>query len=329
MRMLAQDKSFYRKPRVDGTDDPEALRRLRIVEGVDRMRERFTAAEAAEAFEVSRATYYEWRRRLRKGGVKGLVPRSSRPRTHRGRRWTKADVWRVLRLRREMPWAGKARIAPLLAERWPGRALSEATVGRILRWAVANGRARPCSFCEGRVAAKRRRGFTGAHARRWKPRDRHVGVQFDHMTLRIDGKTFKEFRAVCPKTRRQYAKVYSSATAHIARAFLREAAARLGIRAVQVDGGSEFMAEFEAECKALGLPLLVLPPRSPQPDGIVERANRTARVECWSQHRGEPACAAMNEALRRHLHYYNSRRPHRSLGMKTPAEFARMIDVAA
>ena len=208
MRMLAQDKSFYRKPRVDGTDDPEALRRLRIVEGVDLMRERFTAAEA---FGVSRATYHMWRRRLRKGGVKGLVPRSSRPRTHRGRRWTKADVWRVLRLRREMPWAGKARIAPLLAERWPGRALSEATVGRILRWAVANGRARPCSFCEGRVAAK--------------PHDRHVGVQFDHMTTHIDGKTFKEFRAVCPKTRRQYAKVYLSATARIARAFLREAAA--------------------------------------------------------------------------------------------------------
>ena len=85
---------------------------------------------------------------------------------------------------------------------------------------------------------------------------------------------------MCPEARRQYAKVYSSATAHTARAFLREAAAWLGIRAVQVDGGSEFMAEFETECKALGLPLLVLPPRSPQPDGIVGRANRTACAEC-------------------------------------------------
>ncbi len=140
MRMLAQDGAFYRKPRVDGTEDPEALRRLRIVEGVDRMRERFTAAEAAEAFEVSRATYHEWRRRLWKGGVKGLFPRSSRPRTHRGRRWTAADARRVLRLQRGMPWAGKARIAPALAGRWPAHALSEATVGRILRRMVARGR---------------------------------------------------------------------------------------------------------------------------------------------------------------------------------------------
>ena len=134
------------------------------------------------------------------------------------------------------------------------------------------------------------------------------------MTLCIDGKTFKEFRAVCPLTRRQHARVFSNATAHIAWVFLREAVERLGIRAVQVDGGSEFMAE----CKALGLPLLVLPPRSPQLNGIVERTNRTARVECWSQHRGEPACAAMNEALRRHLHYYNGRWPHRSLGHENP-----------
>ena len=71
------------------------------------------------------------------------------------------------------------------------------------------------------------------------------------------------------------------------------------------------MAEFQAECKAFGLPPLVLP-RSPQPDGIVERANRTAHVECWSQHPGELTCATMNETLRHHLEYYNHRRPHRS-----------------
>ncbi len=39
MRMLAQDRAFYRKPRVDGTDEPEALRRLRILEGIEMVRE--------------------------------------------------------------------------------------------------------------------------------------------------------------------------------------------------------------------------------------------------------------------------------------------------
>ena len=142
-----------------------------------------------------------------------------------------ADAMRVVRIRRETPWAGKARIAPDLAARWPERALSEATVGRILRWAVERGHARPCSFCEGRAAAK--------------PRDMHFGVQFDHMAVHIDGVAHKEFRAVCPRTRLQWAKVYSRATANTARAFLREAVRELDIRAVQVDGGSESVAAFE------------------------------------------------------------------------------------
>ncbi len=69
--------------------------------------------------------------------------------------------------------------------------------------------------------------------------------------------------------------MYSSATAHTAKAFLGEAAERLGIGAVQVDGGSEFMRHswrsgFEDECRKRGLPLLVLPPRSPQLNGIVD-----------------------------------------------------------
>ena len=45
-----------------------------------------------------------------------------------------------------------------------------------------------------------------------------------------------------PDQRRQYAKVYAGARANAARVSLREAARRLDISAVQVDGGSEFTA---------------------------------------------------------------------------------------
>ena len=37
----------------------------------------------------------------------------------------------------------------------------------------------------------------------------------------------------------------------------------------------------------------------------------------------------MNKALDRCLDYYNNRRRHRSLGMRTPAEFATMATMAA
>ena len=44
---------------------------------------------------------------------------------------------------------------------------------------------------------------------------------------------------------------------------------------IQVDGGSEFIADFEE----VGIPLHVLPPRRPQWNGCVERTNRWARAE--------------------------------------------------
>ena len=42
------------------------------------------------------------------------------------------------------------------------------------------------------------------------------------------------------------------------------------IKAVQVDGGSEFMADFETACQKSGIKLFVLPPHSPKLKGHVE-----------------------------------------------------------
>ena len=53
------------------------------------------------------------------------------------------------------------------------------------------------------------------------------------------------------------------------------------VRAISVDGGSEFMAEFEVACQVRGIRLFVLPPRSPKLHGSVERANRTHTEEFY------------------------------------------------
>jgi putative transposase len=54
-----------------------------------------------------------------------------------------------------------------------------------------------------------------------------------------------------------------------------------GVRALSIDNGSEFMADFEAECAWRGIALFVLPPRSPKLNGAVERANRTHSEEFY------------------------------------------------
>ena len=104
MRMFAQDKPFCRTLRVEETTCPVALERLRIVKGVDRMRERFTAK--AKAFGVSRSTCCDWKTLPLNGGVKAPVPRISRPPAHLGKRWTYANALRAFAIREQMRWCG-------------------------------------------------------------------------------------------------------------------------------------------------------------------------------------------------------------------------------
>jgi hypothetical protein len=54
------------------------------------------------------------------------------------------------------------------------------------------------------------------------------------------------------------------------------------VRGIQVDGGAEFKSVFEAECQVRGLELFVLPPKRPDFNGCVERAQSTWRYEFYA-----------------------------------------------
>ncbi len=222
-----------------------------------------------------------------------------------------------------------------------GVRLSVSTVGRILSRAIADGRIKPASLCEGRLKPKRRRSFDGAWASRWKYGDRARApgemLQIDHMTYSRDGRALKEFRAVCPVTKFMAARVFSRATAGNAKRFLEAAleAMPFPVRSIQVDGGSEFMADFERACQAMGIPLHVLPPRRPQwrrrpaQGRGVERANRSARIEFWNLYDGPLTVADVAPRLARHEFFHNYRRPHWALDCRTPNEYLVEIEDAA
>ena len=89
---------------------------------------------------------------------------------------------------------------------------------------------------------------------------------------------------------------------------------------VQVDDGSEFMADFELARQDLGIPLHVLPPRRPQWNGCVERANDSARVEFRNLCDGDFTVADAGKALADCRHFRNHVRPHQALDWKTPNE---------
>ena len=117
--------------------------------------------------------------------------------------------------------------------------------------------------------------------------------------------------------------VRTRATANTATDFLSSLQARMPfpVRAIQVDGGSEFQAGFEQACQQRNIRLFVLPPRSPKLNGCVERAQRTHTEEFYEVNDFPLEIAALNQELRLWEHTYNTVRPHQALGYLTPSAF--------
>ena len=326
MKIESMRTRSYRDFKVDDAGLPaEARERLSAIRRYDELRAAGCAEQAASReIGVSRRTMYRWKAALAASGQRGLAPKSTRPRRVRRRSCKPSDVKAVLDLRRKHPFMGKAPIQRMLERK--GLRLSVSTVGRILSRAIAAGVVPLASICEGRIKPRRRRRFDG-WARRWKYGDKadRPGqlVQIDHMTFSRDGQTIKEFRAICPVSRFMVARVFSRATAFNARRFLDAVVESFPapVLSIQVDGGSEFMAEFEDACRELGIDLRVLPPRRPQWNGHVERANRTARIEFWNFLDCDLTVKAISRKLLEHEFFYNYERPHSALDYLAPNEY--------
>ena len=165
-----------------------------------------------------------------------------------------------------------------------------------------------------------------------KPREYAVSepgdlVEVDTLDVRpIPGVVFKQFTARDVVSRWDVLQAHTRATAPTATQFLDTLQHRMPfpIRALQIDGGPEFAAEFEQACQQRGLHLFVLPPRSPKLNGAVERANRTHTEEFYQVMPCPLEMKKLNRELRHWEKIYNTVRPHQALGYLTPLQFLRL-----
>lgn len=278
----------------------------------------------ARHFGVSRSTLYDWLRRYRRLGPRGLEDRSRRPHRVRQPTWSKDLEQAVFELREENPRWGKDKLTPVL--RREGISVSISMVGRILRRLRSQGRLPapglkdPCIVTPSRV-----RPYATRKPRDYVPRAPGDLVQVDTADVRYDGsaRVYKHFGARDFISRWDVLDVHWRSTAHSAADFLAVVRERMPfeVRAIQVDGGSEFKAEFEAACQAAGLHLFVLPPRSPKLNGRIERAQRTHKEEFYQMLDPPETIAELRAELLKHEQRYNTYRPHQALGQRTPQEW--------
>lgn len=299
----------------------EARRRLKWMDYYDQQGQ--NARRTCRHFDISPQTFYRWRRRYSRHDLTTLEERSRAPRRRRQPTWPPALATAVRRLRQEYPRWGKDKLVVLL--RREGRAVSTSMVGRILTRLRQQGqlvepRRRPVSARKARAARP--------YAVR-KPRDYAITrpgdlIEVDTLDVRpLPGVLLKQFTARDLVSRWDVVEIFSRATATTAAVFLEALAARMPfpVRAIQVDGGSEFAAGFEGACQQRGIRLFVLPPRSPKLNGHVERAQRTHTEEFYEVTELDWTVEAISRPLRRWERIYNTIRPHQALGYRTPRQF--------
>jgi transposase InsO family protein len=272
---------------------------------------------------ISKSTYYRYKAHLENLSL-GILPPSKKPKKVNKPRWGEAELQLVLSIRREDSSYGKEKITIIL-KRDHGFTMSESTVGRILTHLKKRGLITRSASA---LRTKRKRNFKG-HAKPWTFKDYKTmvmgeRVQIDHMTVTKNGICFKHFQAWDRLSKYIDAAVYSDATSSSAKRFLLDFVkkAPYKILSIQVDGGSEFMADFEVACAELNIPLIVLPPKKPTYNGGVERGNRTFREEFYNRSNLlADSVGSMRFELKKAVEKYNTYRPHRGLKGLTPMQY--------
>jgi len=284
-------------------------------------------ARTCRHFGISRQTFYRWKRRFDRHDPTTLEGHSHRPRKVRQPTWTAELAERVLALRKQYPRWGKDKLVVLL--RRENRFVSTSMVGRILAQLKRRG-----ALHEPPRAAVLRRERRKLRNRPWavrKPKYWRIEqpgdlVEVDSKELRLRrGVILKHFSARDVVSRWDVVEVHNRATSLAAARFLDSLLDRLPfpLGALQVDGGSEFAAEFEQACQQKEIPLFVLPPKSPKLNAHVERSHRTHNEEFYQVQADSTEVARLNQQLRRWEHIYNQVRPPQSLAYLTPLEFPR------
>ena len=307
-----------------GTISPEAAKKLRWMDHYAKNR---NARLTCRYFGISPKTFYRWKNRFDPYDLTTLEEESRRPQHVRQSQTPTAVVDKILELRTRYPRWGKKKLVVLLKRE--GIKVSASTVGRVMNRLKARGvLVEPFNVTQAKLARRRRR--KPRYAIR-KPKDYRIEapgdlVEVDTVQIKlVPNETRYQFSARDVVCRFDAIRAYKHQTSVKAAHFLHYLRKKFPypIKAIQIDGGSEFKDQFEEECKAKKIPLFVLPPKSPKLNGHVERSNRTHREEFYEVYDVDLDLEEHNRQLAKWEHVYNYIRPHQSLDYLTPYQYYR------
>ena len=317
--------SEYLRDRVrQGSLSKEAAKRLRWM---DHYAGHGNARLTCRYYGISAQTFYRWKNRYDPYDLRTLEEASRRP--HRVRRpETPAGVeGRIVELRDRYPRWGREKLAVLLGRE--GIELSGSTVGRVMARLRTRGLlVEPENVRQAKRARQRRQ--KPRYAVR-KPKGYSVQapgdlVEVDTLQVRLVANEVRfQFSAWDMEAKFAAFRAYRRQTSTAGADFLHHLKTKFPfpIKAIQIDGGSEFKDQFEAACRRHKILLFQNPARCPELNGGVERTNRTSREEFYEVEDLALVMEELNRQLDAWEYTYNFVRPHQALDYRTPNEYYR------
>lgn len=267
---------------------------------------------ARDAFSVPTSTLYRWRKNLQKhhGHLQALNNKSRAPKRTRSRIAPAGLKDEIIRLRTRHPRMGKTQIFHTIKHRIK---TSESTVGRVLKDMKERGQ----------LPLRGEKPYKKKVLVRKDRRQEKVGIEADTVVRHVNGIKWYFVTAIDIKTRKSW--VYMTTTHSSTQATNVMKDINIEIPCVQTDNGSEFLKNFHAYCVARKIPHYFIYPHTPKMNAHVERFNRTLEEEfiIWHRHLmvDRRNASALNEKLQKYVQYYNTVRPHTSLGFIPPEEY--------
>ncbi len=275
----------------------------------------------ARHYGYSPDTISRWTRAYADAGLAGLESKSRRPKRVRQPQTPLPVVQRIQALREEYPRWGREKLRVLLAQE--GVTLSAKSIDRVIHRLKARGALRE--------ATQPRRAPHTQVPRQRRPKELVVDrpgvlVQVDSKQVSLGhGTVVYEFGAVDCFTRKRVVALAPRLTSAQGAAFLRTAVAQFPfpVRAIQSDGGSEFLKDFQAASAELRITHYFNRPRYPQGNGRIERSFRTDEEEFYQVVDLPTDIGGLEQALIAWNHTYETVHPHQALGYQTPDQFYR------
>jgi len=316
-------KKIYIKDRFN--DSPVALHRLRVIE----FSIQYGTQPTIDAFKISKRTLYRWKERYMSSerDANSLIPISKRPKKVRGMLVHINVVNEIRRVRYMYGCIGKRKIKVFLDEYciqngYP--CISISTIGKVIK------RYNMISLNKKiyhNPNTKRRRKARVQRVK-YSPNSKTLGyVEIDTIQRFVNGMRMYIFNAVDINTKFQFSYGYISSNTKNSVDFVKKLQQVYpiykGIHTIQTDNGSEYLGKFDTYLKQIGIKHKYIYPRCPRINGCVERANRTLQGEYVYRNEGlaNISMESFNKGLMDYLVWFNTKRPHESLGDISPIQY--------